>query len=83
MNSNTKIFVGFLIGAGTGLVLGLLLAPNRGEETRKMITERSRAWLNEMDGANVEKLSEVTKNALDNITEYVQKMRSGDRNLSN
>ncbi len=83
MNNNTKVLVGFLIGAGAGLITGLLLAPSRGEETRKMITERSKAWLNDIDGANVEKLSEVTRNALDTITEYVQKIRTGDRNLSN
>jgi gas vesicle protein len=37
--SNSKVFVGFLVGAAVGGALGLLLAPDKGSETRKKIIE--------------------------------------------
>jgi len=37
--STLEVAVSFLIGAATGFVLGVLLAPASGKETRKKITE--------------------------------------------
>jgi phage-related minor tail protein len=37
--SNSKVLVGFLVGAAVGGALGLLLAPEKGSETRKKIIE--------------------------------------------
>src|SRR6201991_3019518 len=37
--SNSKVLVGFLVGAAVGGALGLLLAPDKGSETRKKIIE--------------------------------------------
>ena len=37
--SNSKVLVGFLAGAAVGGVLGLLLAPDKGSETRRKIIE--------------------------------------------
>ena len=37
--SNSKLLVGFLVGAAVGGALGLLLAPDKGSETRKRILE--------------------------------------------
>ena len=43
MKSNTKFLIGFMVGVGTGLVAGILLAPERGDDTRRLIGERARA----------------------------------------
>lgn len=39
MSSNSKLFMGFLVGAAIGGALGLLLAPDKGSETRRKIIE--------------------------------------------
>jgi gas vesicle protein len=38
--SNSKVIVGFLVGAAVGGALGLLLAPDKGEETRRKLMEK-------------------------------------------
>jgi gas vesicle protein len=78
MSDNSKIFIGFMIGVGAGLVAGILLAPERGDETRKMIGEKAKAW---SEGADVEKLTEATKEAFETVSEYVNKIRKGDKKL--
>jgi gas vesicle protein len=39
MNSS-KVFIGFLVGAAIGGALGILLAPDKGSETRRRIIEK-------------------------------------------
>jgi len=39
--SNSKVLVGFLVGAAIGGALGILLAPDKGSETRRKIIEKS------------------------------------------
>ena len=39
--SSSKIMTGILIGAAAGAVLGILFAPEKGSDTRKMIGEKS------------------------------------------
>lgn len=36
-----KFIAGFVVGGAVGAVLGILLAPQSGEETREIITEKS------------------------------------------
>ena len=38
--SNSKLLIGFLAGAAIGGVLGVLFAPDKGEETRKKIVKK-------------------------------------------
>jgi gas vesicle protein len=38
--SNSKVLVGFLVGAAVGGALGILLAPDKGVETRRKIMEK-------------------------------------------
>lgn len=38
--NNSKVFIGFLVGAAVGGALGILLAPDKGAETRKRIIEK-------------------------------------------
>lgn len=39
--SNTKTILGFIAGASIGAIAGILLAPDRGAETRKKIIAKS------------------------------------------
>ena len=39
MKDQTKIIAALLVGAAAGAVLGILLAPEKGDETRKEITD--------------------------------------------
>jgi gas vesicle protein len=38
--SSSKVLIGFLAGAAVGSALGILLAPDKGSETRKKILEK-------------------------------------------
>jgi len=40
MNTTSKILIGFVAGAAIGGALGILLAPDKGSETRRRIVER-------------------------------------------
>jgi gas vesicle protein len=37
---NSKVIIGFLVGAVVGGALGILLAPDKGTETRRKIVEK-------------------------------------------
>ena len=41
MNNYSKFLVGVLAGAAAGVVVGLILAPDKGSETRKKISEKA------------------------------------------
>lgn len=53
---NSKFIVGFIAGAVVGGVLGVLLAPDKGSETRKKIREKGAG----MTDSLTEKFNEVT-----------------------
>jgi gas vesicle protein len=40
MNQTLKVLIGFIAGAAVGGALGLLLAPDKGSETRRRIIEK-------------------------------------------
>ncbi len=40
MNNSSKILLGFIAGAAIGGALGILLAPDKGSETRRRIVEK-------------------------------------------
>ncbi len=42
MSSGSKVLLGVLAGAATGAILGVLFAPDKGEETRRKISEGSK-----------------------------------------
>ena len=54
----------FLVGVGLGAIVGLLLAPRSGEETRKFLRERSNKsldYLNQQAGKLRESAEEIVK----------------------
>jgi gas vesicle protein len=42
-----KIFGGLLFGAAVGTILGILIAPEKGSETRKKLKKKGEALLND------------------------------------
>ena len=64
-------FTKFTAGILSGFVLGLLLAPQKGEETRKQVKETAEAWknrLNNLFGKGESELDEL-KDILENEAE--------------
>lgn len=60
MNRIGDIVVSFLIGVAVGSVIGILYAPTSGEETRKMIKEKTTETLEEAN-KQIQKLSQELK----------------------
>ena len=61
MNSGSKVLLGVLAGAATGAILGVLFAPEKGDETRRRITEGSK----DVAGNLKEKFSEFVDSVAD------------------
>jgi len=61
MNTAGKVVVSVLAGAATGAVLGILFAPDKGTETRKKISNKSKELtedVKEKIGSFLEKTAE-------------------------
>lgn len=51
--SSKNVFMGFLAGAATGALIGVLYAPDKGEKTRKKIKKNSTRYAEDMkEGVN-------------------------------
>lgn len=61
MNSDSKVLLGVLAGAATGAILGVLFAPEKGEETRRRLSEGSRELTSNLN----ERLRNFMDTALD------------------
>lgn len=74
MDNNTKIFLGFLTGVLAGVAAGLLLAPEKGDATRKLLAEKAKNQF----GPGWEKANEFAKSMGESISEsfneYSQKI---------
>ncbi len=58
MNNNAKIGLALLAGAAAGVIAGLLLAPDKGSETRKKMAGKAKEFGNRITG-KVNELGEV------------------------
>ena len=59
---STKFFTGLFIGTAVGLATGLLLAPASGNQTRRNIVRRSRAY---------------SQQAIDAVRQYLDNIKQG------
>ena len=67
MNNVSKILVGFIAGAAVGGAVGILLAPDKGSETRRRIVERG----SEM-GDSLSSFGETVKDKFNDVVEGVK-----------
>ena len=67
MNSSSKIIIGVLAGVTAGAILGLLFAPEKGEDTRRKISEK----YNDLSDAVKDKLNDLV-NVVKDEYEYAK-----------
>jgi len=60
MNSTVKIVGGFLLGAAIGTGIGILVAPDSGKQTRKLLAKKSK---------------DLAKQASDVVTDYISNVK--------
>lgn len=71
MNSTAKIALGILGAAAAGVVIGLLLAPEKGSDTRKKVKETAGGWVDSLSH-----LFQKGKENLDEMKEVVKQSKS-------
>ncbi|MDB5123725.1 MAG: hypothetical protein JWR02_1754 [Mucilaginibacter sp.] len=70
MNDNSKVFVALLVGLAAGAALGILFAPQKGEETRDKLAESLTSLgdsIKETAAAELDKLIGLKDKVVDNI----------------
>lgn len=86
--TNSKLLWGFLAGAAIGGALGILLAPDKGSETRKKIMEKG----NDLSDAVMDKFNDVKdrfadvkekfNDVVDEVKDNYSKMRTDARSAN-
>ena len=83
-SNNGKLISALLVGAAIGGALGILLAPDKGSETRKKISDKS----TDLTGAVKDKFDSIVKKfkkevdaVKDQASEYVENGKSAVENL--
>lgn len=75
MNDLTKIIAAFAAGALVGAVAGVLLAPDKGSETRRRISEQGRKFANSFNDklkAGREKFNDLRQGLKQDAEEEVE-----------
>jgi gas vesicle protein len=70
MNDNSKVFVALLVGLAAGAALGVLFAPDKGNETRDKLSESLKNLgdsIKETASAEIDNLLNLKDRVVDNI----------------
>jgi len=76
MENTGNTLTAFIVGAAAGAIAGLLLAPDKGEETRARISSKAEDLLKDMEeawGISPEKVKEFRDTALAEIEKLKKK----------
>lgn len=65
MNSSTKFVLGAIVGAVVGVQIGILIAPDKGSNTRKKITKKGGEYLDDFTGKINGLLDNLTRKVTD------------------
>ena len=83
--SKSKLLASLLIGAAAGAVLGILLAPDKGSETRKKIAKKTNKLSEELK-TKFSEAKETLKEKYDSIrseaNEIMEKEKDASKNFS-
>ncbi|GGA99413.1 YtxH domain-containing protein [Puia dinghuensis] len=74
MNNTSKILLSFIAGAAIGGAIGILLAPDKGSETRRKIAEKGSDI-----GDSITSFGESVKEKFNDVVEGVKNSFSGSR----
>lgn len=74
MKTTSKVILSLLAGVAAGSVLGLLIAPESGEETRKKLAKSAKK-LNENLKTTISDLSQKSQEALKDLSETIQELK--------
>jgi len=72
MNNDSKILAGFILGALAGAATGLLLAPDKGENTRKKLTQEAEKFTDELMKESEKRLEKIRKEYNQQLDKYAE-----------
>ena len=73
--SKGKLITGIVAGAAAGAIVGILMAPDKGSETRKKIAKKG----NDLSGSVKDGLNKITNN----VSEKYNNLKSDAKDLAN
>jgi gas vesicle protein len=74
--STAKFLFGFIAGAAAGAVAGLLLAPEKGSDTRKLVAEKAKKYKEDLEkeiSGKVDDLKEFVNESVDEMKTKISK----------
>jgi gas vesicle protein len=80
MNNNTKLLVGILGAAAAGLVIGMMIAPEKGADLRKNLKRTADGWIDELSNwvnKGKEYIDEVRSRASEEVAELESEAEEG------
>lgn len=80
MNNNTKLLVGILGAAAAGLVIGMMIAPEKGADLRRNLKQTADGWLDELSNwvnKGKEYIDDVRSRASDEVASIESDIEEG------
>lgn len=78
MKNSSKIMLGVLAGAAAGTIAGILIAPDRGENTRKKVSDSSNKFKEDINSKlqqSVDRMNSLTESAFNLVNDYKEKFK--------
>ncbi|MET0637177.1 MAG: YtxH domain-containing protein [Chitinophagaceae bacterium] len=82
MSTKSKVLIGILGAAAAGVVIGMLLAPEKGKDTRKKIKDTAGDWADSLSGL-WQKGKDAAENAYSEAKDKAKQARSSAEDKAN